>query len=72
MTTRLEQWRKSRFYSVRQLAKLAGVKPNTVSDIENGKTKLPKRETMENLAKALNVSLDELVDEMPEPHHLVA
>jgi transcriptional regulator with XRE-family HTH domain len=45
---------------------MANVKPNTISDIENGKTKLPKRETMVSLANALGVSVEDLVDEMPE------
>jgi transcriptional regulator with XRE-family HTH domain len=72
MTTRLEKWRKSRFYSVRGLAAKANVKPNTISDIENGKTKYPKRSTMERLAEALGVPLEDLAEEVPEPRHSAA
>ena len=60
--TRLEQLRRSQFLSVRRLAELAKVKPNTISDIERGRTRLPRRETMQALAKALGVSLSDLAD----------
>lgn len=60
--TRLEQLRRSQFLSVRRLAAMAKVKPNTISDIENGRTKLPRRDTMESLARALGVSLSDLAD----------
>lgn len=65
--TRLEQWRRSQFFSVRELARRAGVKPNTISDIENGKTTLPKRDTMKKLADALGISIEDLADESPSP-----
>ncbi len=60
--TRLEQLRRSQFLSVRRLAELAKVKPNTISDIERGRTILPRRETMEALARALGVPLSDLAD----------
>ena len=68
MNTRLQYWRERRFLSIRGLAERAGVKPNTISDIEKGKRTM-RRETAEKLAKALEISLDDLAE---EPSHRAA
>ena len=60
--THLERIRRSRFLSVRALALKAKVKPNTIADIEKGKTTLPRPETMQKIADALGVNVDELAD----------
>lgn len=59
---KIRYWRKDRrFMSIRGLAKVSGVKPTTISDIENGK-RTPRHETLESLAKALRITLDDLAD----------
>lgn len=68
MKTRLQYWRERRFLSVRGLAKVAGVRPNTISDFERGKRK-PRRETAEKLANALDITLDDLIDESATSNH---
>lgn len=48
----LMAWRKHRFVSQETLAERAGVKPNTISDIERFRT-APRPKTIVKLAKAL-------------------
>ncbi|PJB51098.1 hypothetical protein CO101_02910 [Candidatus Berkelbacteria bacterium CG_4_9_14_3_um_filter_39_23] len=43
-----------------KLSKLAGIAHNTIIKIETGLIKNPKIETVQNIADALGVSLDEL------------
>lgn len=43
--------------TLKQLAKISDVGPSTISDIENGKAKHPRMDTLEKLAKALNISV---------------
>lgn len=45
----------------KDLAEAAGIRQATLSEIENDQTKNPGIETMKAIAKALNVSLDDLV-----------
>lgn len=56
MRVLLRHWREQRGYSVRELAKLAGVGFVTVSRIENGHMS-PTVTMLEKLAKALGISL---------------
>jgi transcriptional regulator with XRE-family HTH domain len=54
----LRHWRQRRGYSVRQLARRAGVGFVSVSRIENGHMS-PTVEMLEKLAKALGISVRE-------------
>lgn len=53
----LWQWRATRRLSKTALALAAGLTRNTIADIENGKH-LPKLETMRDIAKVFNISID--------------
>jgi transcriptional regulator with XRE-family HTH domain len=56
MPVRLRHWRERRGYSVRELARRAGVGFVTVSRIENGHMS-PTVAMLEKLAKALGISV---------------
>lgn len=55
--------RKAKGLSQNQLAKIAGVPQSVISDIENGKTEAPRIDTLQAIAKALEVSIDELLQQ---------
>ena len=57
---KLRELREVRFLSHRELAKLAGVSPTTVLNLEVGKGE-PQRRTVRKLAQALEVDPAELV-----------
>lgn len=44
-----------------KLSELSGVGQSTINDIENGKAKNPKTDTLTKLANALDVSINELL-----------
>ena len=46
--------------TAKELSILANVAPNTISRIENGRSK-PKPSTIGKIAKALNIKLEELI-----------
>lgn len=48
-----------------ELAKKIGVNPSHISQIENGK-KFPSIEVLQKIAKTLNTTISELLDEVPE------
>ena len=54
--------RKKKGLSQDKLAREAGVAYNTVVKIESGENKNPTIETLRNIAKALDVSVDELIN----------
>ena len=54
--------RKKAGLSQDKLAREAGVAYNTVVKIESGENKNPTIETLRSIAKALNVSVDELIN----------
>ncbi len=54
--------RKKAGLSQDKLAREAGVAYNTVVKIESGENKNPTIETLRNIAKALDVSVDELIN----------
>jgi len=58
MPVRLRHWREQRGYSVRELARRAGVGFVTVSRIENGHMS-PTVTMLEKLAKALKIHVTE-------------
>jgi len=56
----IRKLRKKKNISQDKLSKLAGIAHNTIIKIETGLIKNPKIETVQNIADALGVSLDEL------------
>jgi transcriptional regulator with XRE-family HTH domain len=54
--------RKKTGLSQDKLARKAGVAYNTVVKIESGENKNPTIETLRSIAKALNVSVDDLIN----------
>ena len=57
---RLWQLRIERRISLVELGKLAGLRPATICEIERGTTEIPERRTLEKLATAFGMSLEEL------------
>jgi len=54
--------RQKRKLSQEKLARLTDISLNTLTKIESGFTKRPSIQTIHRIAKALEVSLDELVE----------
>jgi transcriptional regulator with XRE-family HTH domain len=59
----IKKYRKKRGISQDKLSKLAGVTYNTIIKIESGTTSNPRVETLQHIAKALNVTIDKLLNE---------
>jgi len=57
----LRKLREKKGLSQDRLAKLADVANNTIIKIEQGENKNPTLETLNKIAKALEISIDELV-----------
>lgn len=57
---RLNHWRMLRGLSQRELARMAKVATDTISEVENCK-KIPRLGVLQKLAKALNITFDQLV-----------
>ena len=57
----LKKLRKQRSLSQDRLSKLADISYNTVIKLESGGINNPTIETLQKIAKALNVSVDELI-----------
>lgn len=57
----LKKYRNKEGYSQEKLAREAGISYNTLIKIERGGIQNPKIETILKLAKALSVSVDELL-----------
>jgi len=53
--------RESKGLSQEKLARLSDVANNTIVKIEAGKNKNPTLETLKKIAKALDISVDELI-----------
>jgi DNA-binding XRE family transcriptional regulator len=60
---KLRALREERFFSHRELAKIAGVSPTTVLTLEQRDDIEPQRRTIRKLAKALDVEPTDLVEE---------
>ena len=54
--------RKAKELSQEKLARLADVANNTLIKMESGENQNPTLETLKKVAKALNVSVDELIN----------
>jgi len=57
----IKRYREKLGISQDKLSKLAGITLHTITKIESGATPDPRIETVKKIAKALNVSLDELI-----------
>lgn len=58
---RLKYWRQRRVLTIRELAAKSGVSTETIVSIENEKGREVRPSTLRNLAKALDISIDDLV-----------
>jgi transcriptional regulator with XRE-family HTH domain len=68
MPVLLRRWRERRDYSVRELARRAGVGYVTVVRIENGHMS-PTVAMLDKLAKALGITVRDLFPVEPRPQH---
>ena len=57
----IKQYRKGLKLSQDKLSKLAGVAYNTIVKIESGENPNPTIDTLQKIAKALNISIKELL-----------
>ena len=57
----LRKLREERGLSQEKLARLADIANNTIIKIEAGKNKNPTFDTLKKIAKALEISIDELI-----------
>jgi transcriptional regulator with XRE-family HTH domain len=53
--------------SQEKLARLANISYNTIVKIESGESKNPTIQTMAGISKALDISLDRLIEELHDP-----
>ena len=58
----IERLRKAKGLSQEKLARLADVANNTLIKMESGENKNPTLDTLKKVAKALDVSVDELIN----------
>lgn len=61
---RIRELRNKKGFSQEQLARLANVSYNTIVKIESGESRHPTIQTMAGIAKALQISLDELIKDI--------
>ena len=61
ITRNLKKLRESKGFSQEKLARLSDVANNTIIKIEAGKNQNPTLDTLKKIAKALSVSVDELI-----------
>ncbi|MBU0722312.1 helix-turn-helix domain-containing protein [Patescibacteria group bacterium] len=59
----IKKYRKKKSISQDKLSKLAGVTYNTIIKIESGATLNPRVETLRLIAKALDVTVDSLLNQ---------
>lgn len=57
----IQELRKEKGWSQTELARRAGVKQGVLSDIESGKTKNPRSDTLAAIALALDVPMEKLI-----------
>ena len=62
LAKKIRELRNKKGLSQEKLARLADVSYNTIVKIESGESKNPTFQTMTGIAKALDVSLDQLAD----------
>lgn len=59
----IAEMRKEQGLSQNQLAKLSGVPQSVICDIESGKTKAPRIDTLISIARALDTTVTNLIEE---------
>lgn len=59
----LKKLREKKGYSLEKVARLADLSLNTIVKVENGVNKNPTIETLTKIAKALEVGVDDLIQE---------
>lgn len=57
----ITEWRIKRQLSQNKLAKLSGVPQSVICDIESGKTKAPRIDTVQAIANALGCTIEQLL-----------
>ena len=62
ITKNLRKLRRVKGFSQERLARLADVANNTIIKIEAGKNQNPTLDTLKKIAKALDVSVDDLIN----------
>jgi len=62
LSKNVEKLRKQKGLSQERLARLVDVANNTIIKMESGENKNPTLETLRKVAKALDVSVDELIN----------
>jgi len=62
LSKNIKRLRKDKGFSQEKLARLADVANNTLIKIESGENKNPTLETLKKVAKALRVSVDDLIN----------
>ncbi len=62
LSKNVEKLRKQKGLSQERLARLADVANNTIIKMESGENKNPTLETLRKVAKALDISVDELIN----------
>lgn len=60
--TNIKKLRRQKKFSQEKLARLTDISLNTLTKIESGFTKKPSIQTIHKIAKALGISLDDLVE----------
>ncbi len=63
LAKKIRELRNKKGLSQEKLARLAEVSYNTVVKIESGESKNPTIQTMHGIAKALNIRVDDLLEE---------
>ena len=62
LANNIKKLREAKGLSQEKLARLADVANNTLIKMESGENKNPTLDTLKKVAKALNVSVDELIN----------
>jgi len=61
ISSNIKKIRAEKGYSLEKVARLADLSLNTIVKIENGVNQNPTFETLQKIAKALNVKMDDLI-----------
>jgi len=62
ISSNIKKIRAEKDYSLEKIARLAGLSLNTIVKIENGVNQNPTFETLQKIAKALEIKMDDLIN----------
>ncbi|OGY66399.1 MAG: hypothetical protein A3A16_03460 [Candidatus Harrisonbacteria bacterium RIFCSPLOWO2_01_FULL_44_18] len=62
ISSNIKKIRAEKGYSLEKIARLAGLSLNTIVKIENGVNQNPTFETLQKIAKALEIKMDDLIN----------